>query len=139
MSTASASRRRRRASARPAAASSTPRTCCPGRLPTPETPRRPALQPPAAATPILTRAVAQLETEDGWVGLGAVGQRLAIIASDFDPRTYGYGKLSDLVRKTGAFDVDQPDGKALRIKVRSAQPPRVRGGETATRKRPPSA
>ena len=27
----------------------------------------------------------QMETEDGWVGLGAVGQRLANVASDFDP------------------------------------------------------
>ncbi|MGO1074896.1 NYN domain-containing protein [Inquilinus sp. CA228] len=106
-----------------------------------EGPAAEALQPPAAAIPILTRAVAQLETEDGWVGLGAVGQRLANIASDFDPRTYGYRKLSDLVRKTGAFDIDQPDGKSLRIKVRPTQPPRIRGGETAaaTRKRPPSA
>ena len=38
-----------------------------------------------------------METEDGWVGLGVVGQRLANIASDFDPRTYGFRKLSDLV------------------------------------------
>jgi hypothetical protein len=58
-----------------------------------------------------------METEDGWVGLGAVGHRLANIASDFDPRTYGYRKLSDLVRKTGAFDVDQPEGRAMRIRT----------------------
>ena len=43
-----------------------------------------------------------METEDGWVGLGVVGHRLANIASDFDPRTYGFRKLSDLVRKTAA-------------------------------------
>jgi hypothetical protein len=36
----------------------------------------------------------------------ALGHRLASIASDFDPCTYGYRKLSDLVRKTGAFEVD---------------------------------
>lgn len=106
-----------------------------------EGPAAEALQPPAAAIPILTRAVAQLETEDGWVGLGTVGQRLANIASDFDPRTYGYRKLSDLVRKTGAFDVDQPEGKALRIKVRPAQSPATPGRATVavTRKRSPSA
>jgi hypothetical protein len=40
-----------------------------------------------------------METEDGWVGLGALGQRLATIASDFDPRTYGSRKLSNLVRE----------------------------------------
>jgi hypothetical protein len=58
----------------------------------------------------LNKAMMQMETEDGWVGLGAVGQRLANIASDFYSRTYGYRKLSDLVRKTGAFDIDQPGG-----------------------------
>ncbi|MDR6289431.1 MULTISPECIES: NYN domain-containing protein [Inquilinus] len=106
-----------------------------------EGPSAKALQPPAAAIPILNKAIAQTETEDGWAGLGAVGQRLANIASDFDPRTYGYRKLSDLVRKTGAFDIDQPEGKALRIRVRPTQPPRTRGRATtaATTKRPSSA
>src|ERR1700732_4670440 len=31
-----------------------------------------ARQPPSAAVPILTKAIAQMETEDGWVGLGVV-------------------------------------------------------------------
>src|ERR1700760_46232 len=77
-----------------------------------------ALRPPSAAIPILNKAMMQMETEDGWVGLGAVGQRLANIASDFDPRTYGYRKLSDLVRKTGAFDIDQSDGGAMGIRAK---------------------
>ena len=63
-----------------------------------------------------------METEDGWVGLGVVGQRLANIASDFDPRTYGFRKLSDLVRQTGAFEMDQPEGRAVRIRAKPAQP-----------------
>ena len=83
---------------------------------------RHALQPPSAAVPLLARAIEQMETEDGWVGLGAVGQRLAAIASDFDPRTYGYRKLSDLVRNTGAFDVDQSGGRFLRIRAKPARP-----------------
>ena len=84
-----------------------------------EGPSRKALEPPRAAIPILNKAIAQLETEDGWVGLGVVGQRLANIASDFDSRTYGYRKLSDLVRKTGAFDMEQPKGGAMRIRART--------------------
>lgn len=79
-----------------------------------------ALQPPSAAIPILNKVMAQMETEDGWVGLRVVGQHLANIASDFDPRTYGFRKLSDLVRKTGAFDVDQPEGRSVRIRARPA-------------------
>src|ERR1700756_3527248 len=92
-----------------------------------------ALQPPSAAIPILNRAMMQMETEDGWVGLGAVGQRLANIASDFDPRTYGYRKLSDLVRKTGAFDIDQPEGRAMRIRAKPKPPPKTRVRATAPR------
>jgi len=80
-----------------------------------------------AAVPILTRAIGQMETEDGWVGLGVVGQRLAAIASDFDPRTYGFRKLSDLVRSTGAFEIDLRDGRAMRIRLKTAQPARTRG------------
>jgi uncharacterized LabA/DUF88 family protein len=78
-------------------------------------------QPPSAAVPILTKTLAQMETEDGWVGLGVVGRRLANVAPDFDPRTYGCGKLSDLVRQTGAFDIDQPEGRAMRIRAKQGQ------------------
>ena len=132
MSTASARRRRRRASARPAAGSSIPRTCCPRpRCRLPKRPSAKARQPASAAVPILTKAIAQMETEDGWVGLGVVGQRLANIASDFDPRTYGYRKLSDLVRQTGAFEMDQPDGRAVRIRAK----PRTSGTRAGARPR----
>src|SRR5207237_4750318 len=92
-----------------------------------------ALQPPSAAVPILSKAMAEMETEDGWVGLGVVGQRLANIASDFDPRTYGYRKLSDLVRKTGAFDIDQPEGRAMRIRAKTEPPSKTRAKATGAR------
>lgn len=85
-----------------------------------------ALQPPSSAIPMLKKVIAQMETEDGWVNLGAVGQRLANIASDFDPRSYGYRKLSDLVRKTEAFEIDQREGKAMRIRAEPTQEPKTR-------------
>jgi uncharacterized LabA/DUF88 family protein len=109
---------------------------------TPEQGRSPkSLEPARAALPILAKVIAQMESEDGWVGLGAVGQRLANIASDFDPRTYGFRKLSDLVRQTGAFDMDQPDGRAVRIRVKSVPVPRGSGRASAgsTARRPQSA
>lgn len=77
-----------------------------------------SLQPPSAATPVIKKVIGQMETEDGWVPLGAVGTQLANLASDFDPRTYGFLKLIDLVRKTNAFDVEQRLGKPLRIRIR---------------------
>jgi uncharacterized LabA/DUF88 family protein len=79
------------------------------------------LQPVSEAIPILQRVIAQMETEDGWVGLGAVGTQLANLAPDFDPRTFGFRKLSDLVRKTNAFDIEHPEGGSMRIRARPAQ------------------
>jgi uncharacterized LabA/DUF88 family protein len=79
------------------------------------------LQPPSAALPLLRKVIAQMDDEDGWVGLGGVGQRLANLAPDFDPRTYGDAKLGDLVRKTGSFEVDRPEGRgAVRIRLKPA-------------------
>ena len=75
-----------------------------------------SLQPPSAATPIIRKIIAQMESEDGWVPLGAVGTQLANLASDFDPRTYGFRKLSDLVRKTNAFEIEHPKGGTMRIR-----------------------
>jgi uncharacterized LabA/DUF88 family protein len=98
-----------------------------------EGPSAKALQPPSAAIPILNKAMVQMETEDGWIGLGAVGQRLANMASDFDPRTFGYRKLSDLVRKTGAFDIDQPEGRAMRIRAKPMPPSKTRAKATTVR------
>ncbi len=74
------------------------------------------LQPPSAATPIIRRVLDQMETEDGWAALGAVGKQLANLSSDFDPRNFGFSKLSELVRKTGAFEIDHPEGRAIRIR-----------------------
>jgi uncharacterized LabA/DUF88 family protein len=84
------------------------------------------LQSPADAVPFLLRVLEQMDTEDGWVPLGAVGNQLANLASDFDPRTFGFRKLSDLVRQTEAFELDHPEGRALRIRAKSQQQRRRR-------------
>ena len=77
------------------------------------------LQPPADAVLIINRIIAQMESDDGWAHLAEVGTQLANLASDFDPRNFGFRKLSDLVRKTDAFDVDHPKGGAIRIRAKS--------------------
>jgi uncharacterized LabA/DUF88 family protein len=83
-----------------------------------------ALQPPSAATPILRRVMSQMDSEDGSVGLGGFGKRLANLAPDFDSRTYGYKKLSDLVRKTGAFDLELAEGGGgFRVRLKTAKGP----------------
>ena len=60
---------------------------------------------PKKAVPFIMTALSQLEDEDGWYHLGAVGKRLMALRSDFDPRTYGCSKLVTLFEKNGAFEV----------------------------------
>ena len=46
--------------------------------------------------------------DDGWASLAQVGQQIGNQAS-FDPRNYGYPKLSDLVEATELFEVARRD------------------------------
>jgi Fe-S-cluster formation regulator IscX/YfhJ len=94
---------------------------------------RKPLEPTAAAVEVLQKVVSQMDADDGWVDLGTVGRRLSNLAPDFDPRTYGFAKLSDLVRKTDAFEVDQADGRGLRIRIK-AQPSKPAGRRRRSRK-----
>lgn len=82
--------------------------------------KTPPLHPPSAVVPLLRKVIAQMEDDDGWVHLSVVGHQLGNMAPDFDPRTYGHGKLSDMVRATGAFDIERREGKGIRIRLRGA-------------------
>lgn len=85
-------------------------------------------QPPDAAVSMIKKVIGEMESEDGWVALGEVGKGLTNLAPDFDSRTYGSRKLSDLVRKTNAFDVE-PKGGSMRIRIKptSVVPAKARG------------
>ncbi|WP_373088304.1 NYN domain-containing protein [Sneathiella sp.] len=83
-----------------------------------ETTKKP-LEPLSKATQQIKKAIDELDSEDGWVTLSGVGKQLSNLNSDFDSRNYGIGKLSDLVRKTNAFEVETPKkGGGLRIRLK---------------------
>lgn len=90
-------------------------------------------QPPVAATaknaaaaiPILERVIAQLGSEEGWVNLDRLGEQLPNFASDFDARTYGFRKLSDLVRKTETFEIEKTESGRLRVRVKPSSKPKA--------------
>lgn len=78
------------------------------------------LRPPSAAIPMIRKAIASVESDDeGWVHLGPVGTQLTNLFPDFDPRTFGSAKLSDLAQKSGGFSVSKPAGGPVRIKIRT--------------------
>lgn len=75
--------------------------------PTPET-----RQPPSKAVPLILRALEGQDDDDGWVDMGVLGQVLSQTVPDFDSRSYGSARLSDLVAKTGAFEVSRSDRRS---------------------------
>lgn len=80
------------------------------------------LQPLSAAISIISKTISQMDSDDGWVPLGALGNQLANLASDFDPRTFGSRKLSDLLRKTDFYEIDHPKGGSMRVRIKPAKP-----------------
>ncbi|MEF2550487.1 NYN domain-containing protein [Aurantimonas sp. A2-1-M11] len=91
------------------------------------------LAKPQEAADLLKRVIEQMDTEDGWVNLGSFGKQLLNLSSDFDPRTYGFKKLSDLVRSTDLFEVDDPEGGSVDIRLKPVAKPAPRRRATASR------
>jgi uncharacterized LabA/DUF88 family protein len=63
---------------------------------------------------LLRNAVDAASEDDGWAPLAAVGNIITNQRPDFDSRSYGYGKLSDLINATTLFEVERHspgDGK----------------------------
>ncbi len=67
-----------------------------------------ALRGDARLVLMLRKAVDAVSGDDGWAHLGQVGTQIGNQAS-FDPRNYGYRKLSDLIDATGLFEVKRQD------------------------------
>nr|WP_310524036.1 NYN domain-containing protein [Polymorphobacter sp.] len=88
-----------------------------------------ALQPPTKAVPLIRTALGQIaEGESGWVSLSLVGKRLLALRSDFDPRNFGHARLSELVRKTGQFDVETREGGGVYIRIKAPVAKKVKVG-----------
>jgi uncharacterized LabA/DUF88 family protein len=63
---------------------------------------------------MLVKALNKTATDDDWSALGALGSHLNRTDPSFDPRTYGFAKLSDLVK-------DQPYLETKTVKAPSGQ------------------
>ncbi len=75
---------------------------------------------------LLRGAVDAASDEDGWAQLGSVGSIINKQRPDFDARSYGYGKLSDLVAATSLFEIERRsagEGRPKAIHVRNRSQP----------------
>jgi hypothetical protein len=80
------------------------------------------LEPIVKAKRLIDRILSEIDPDD-WIGLGQIGSQLANLAPDFDPRTYGFRKLSDLVGKIDGLETKSEGGT---LRVRRLKSPKAR-------------
>lgn len=71
---------------------------------------------------ILEAAVRSTAQDDGWSALGSVGTYLGKTHAAFDPRHYGFPRLSALAGAQAYLDLDHPEGGQPRVRLRAQQP-----------------
>jgi len=76
----------------------------------------PVKEPPSKAIPLIRDAMKKIDPDQDDYSLGLLGQVITQLHPDFDPRTYGSAKLSDLIRKTGRFEVFQGQNNSLKVR-----------------------
>ncbi|WP_274474378.1 NYN domain-containing protein [Mangrovimonas aestuarii] len=55
---------------------------------------------------LITSTISDLEDEDGWAFLGEVGALLQKKQPNFDPRNYGFQKLTPLIKSIGKLEIE---------------------------------
>ena len=82
--------------------------------------RRPERAAPARnldeARNLIFKAMDAIEQEDDWYTLGQLGQFIVAANPDFDTRTYGKRKLSDLVSDLKVFETKRGPGNQLLVR-----------------------
>lgn len=68
------------------------------------------------AIPLISDAMRKIDPDQDDYSLGQLGQVITQLHPDFDPRTYGSAKLSDLLRKTGRYEVFQGQNNSMKVR-----------------------
>jgi uncharacterized protein (TIGR00288 family) len=108
--TASAKKTTAKAATKAAAEANPPST-------TPARATRTQLRSDRKLVALLRRAVEGAADDSGWARVGTVGNHISN-QSSFDPRNYGYAKLSRLLEATDLFDVRDPGGPSMAVRDR---------------------
>jgi predicted nuclease of predicted toxin-antitoxin system len=83
----------------------------------PEAPAQPATKRPAEeAQPLVLDAMKKIDPDQDWYSLGQLGQVMTQIHPDFDSRSYGAPKLSDLLRRLPRFEVKQGPNNSIIVR-----------------------
>ena len=77
---------------------------------------KPEAAPLNEARDLIFRAMEAIEQDDDWYSLGQLGQYMTAANPDFDTRTYGKRKLSDLVESLKMLEVQRGQGNQLLVR-----------------------
>ncbi len=83
---------------------------------------------------LLLKAVESTSQDDGWTTLSGMGNYLSNSTASFDPRNYGYSKLSTLVRAQEYLDLAEPESGNGPMRVRITPRRRSSGRSGAAKK-----
>lgn len=70
----------------------------------------------AEARKLITDAMEKIDSDDEWFALGRIGQQIQADKPDFDARSYGKKKLSDLVKELKVFETRPGPGNQLLVR-----------------------
>ncbi|UWQ29544.1 MULTISPECIES: NYN domain-containing protein [unclassified Leisingera] len=70
----------------------------------------------ADPTKLVVRAMDAIDQDDEWFTLGQIGQYITAAAPDFDTRSYGKRKLSDLIASLKLFETKRGDGNQILVR-----------------------
>lgn len=85
--------------------------------------------PPKIPVKLIGKVIDDISDEDGWVHMAALGENLRKLKSDFDPRLYGFKKLTDLIKaRNGQFEIQERGVTATGGKVLFVRNRRTRDG-----------
>lgn len=96
--------------------------------PTASTEAKPAepakVKPQKVPVDFIAKVIDDISDEEGWAHMAALGENLRKLKSDFDPRLYGFKKLTDLIKaRNGQFELQErgvtnTGGKVLFVRNR---------------------
>ena len=62
-----------------------------------------------------------MSDDEGFADLGAVGSHIAKQLPEFDPRNYGFARLSELVEASGIAELERTGDKRVTIRLRTGR------------------
>ncbi|MBE0651788.1 MAG: NYN domain-containing protein [Bacteroidales bacterium] len=66
---------------------------------------------------LIASTITDLSDDEGWAFLGDVGSLLQKKQPNFDPRNYGFQKLTPLIKSIGKFEIEQRESQKGRNKL----------------------